>query len=149
MAIHDELTERIIDAALDVHRSMGPGLLEQTYEQCLAWELRQSGLTVEQEVPLPVIYKTVRLELGYRVDLIVEGAAVVEVKAVERVHPVHHAQLLTYLKLTGLTRGLLLNFCVPRMKDGIHRVVLDYREPPHAGPSASTAGESAPTAGPD
>ena len=126
MPKRDELTGRIIGAALDVHRILGVGLLEQTYAQCLAWELRQRGLTVEQECGVPVTYKTVRLELGYRIDLLVEGAAIVEVKAVERLHPVHHAQLLTYLRLTGLTRGLLLNFNTALLRDGIHRVVLEY-----------------------
>ena len=136
MAIHDELTEGIIGAALDVHRALGPGLLEQSYKQCLACELRQRGLSVEQEVGLPVIYKTVRLELGYRIDLLVEGAAVIEVKSVARVHPVFHAQLVTYLRLTGLTRGLLLNFGVASMKEGIHRVVLNYDDVPLASPVA-------------
>jgi GxxExxY protein len=126
MAIHDELTERIIGAAVDVHRTLGPGLLEQAYSRCLAWELGQRGLKVEREVALPVVYKTVRLDMGYRIDLLVDRAAIVEVKAVERLHPLHHAQLLTYLKLTGLTRGLLLNFCAPTMKDGVHRVVVGF-----------------------
>ena len=127
MPKRDELTEHVIGAALDVHRCLGPGLLEHAYAQCLAWELREHGLSIEQQVALPVIYKTVRLELGYRIDLLVERLVVVEVKAVERLHPVHHAQLLTYLRLTGLTRGLLLNFHTPMLRDGIHRVVLDYK----------------------
>ena len=127
MPERDELTERIIGAAVDVHRTLGPGLLEQAYAGCLAWELAERGLSVEREIALPVVYKTVRLDMGYRIDLLVNRSAIVEIKAVERLHPLHHAQLLTYLKLTGLTRGLLLNFCAPMMKDGIHRVVLGFK----------------------
>ncbi len=111
-------TERILGAAITVHRELGPGLLESAYQACLAFELEDCGLRVERQVALPVEYRGVRLDCGYRLDLIVERTVVVEIKAVERIVPVHEAQLLTYLRLSGLPLGLLLNFNVPLLKDG-------------------------------
>jgi GxxExxY protein len=114
----------VVDAAFRVHSTLGPGLLERVYEICLAHELRERGLEVETQVDLPVIYDGVRLDAGLRIDLIVGGKVVVELKAVEVVLPVHKAQLLTYMKLTGHRLGLLINFNVPVIKDGIDRLAL-------------------------
>jgi len=122
--LRDTLTERIIGAAIEVHRVLGPGLLESAYEECLAWELRHAGLSVERQVPLPVIYKDVRLDAGYRLDLVVEKQVIIELKTVERLLPVHEAQMLTYLRLSGLKVGLLLNFYAAVLKHGIKRIVL-------------------------
>ena len=119
----NQLTGIIIGAAIAVHRALGPGLLESTYEACLVYELRQRGLEVEQQKSEPLVYKGVQLECGYRLDLLVAGEVVVEVKAVEHIHPTHRAQLLSYLKLTGHKIGLLINFNVRILKDGIHRYV--------------------------
>jgi GxxExxY protein len=120
----NELSYRIIGAAYTVHRELGPGLLESTYEVCLEYQLSLSGLQTERQKILPVIYKSVQLDTGYRIDLLVESQIVLEIKAVEEVIPVHRAQLITYLKLSGLKLGLLLNFNVQDMKKGIHRIVL-------------------------
>jgi GxxExxY protein len=120
----DPLTEKIIGVAIEVHRHLGPGLLESAYEECLCYELKQSGVAFKRQVPLPVIYKGIRLECGYRVDLVVEDQVVLELKTVERLLPVHDAQMLTYLKLSGVRTGLLLNFHVPLLKDGLRRFVL-------------------------
>jgi GxxExxY protein len=120
----DSLTQKIIGSAIEVHRYLGPGLLESAYEECLCWELKQSGLQVDRQVPLPVTYKQIRLDLGYRLDLVVEKQVIVELKTVEKLLPIHEAQLLTYLKLGGVKTGLLLNFCSPVLKDGIKRMVL-------------------------
>lgn len=120
----DRLTERIIGFAIEVHRQLGPGLLESAYEECLCYELQQSGLRFRRQVPLPVVYKAIRLDCGYRIDLVVEELVILELKTVERLIPVHEAQLLTYLKLSGLRIGLLLNFNSPVLKDGIRRLVL-------------------------
>ncbi|MBK8205770.1 MAG: GxxExxY protein [Planctomycetes bacterium] len=117
------VTEKIIGAAKEVHRALGPGLLESAYLACLVFELTQSGLNCRSEISIPVRYKDVRLDCGYRADLIVEDLVIVELKAVERLLPVHDAQLITYLKITGLPLGLLLNFNVPLLKDGIRRLV--------------------------
>lgn len=119
----NEITEKIIGAAIAVHRELGPGLLESAYEACLAFELAQQGLKVEAQRPLPVVYRGVRLDCGYRLDLLVEDAVVVEVKAVEALAPIHEAQLLSYLKLSGCTVGLLINFNVVMLKDGLRRMV--------------------------
>lgn len=124
MLYEKELTSQIIGAAMEVHRVLGPGLLESAYQTCLAQELMLRGLSFEQEKPLPVVYKNVKLDCGYRLDFLVEGKIVVELKAVEQIHPVYEAQLLTYLKLTGCKVGLLINFNVPVLKDGIIRRVL-------------------------
>jgi GxxExxY protein len=121
---NDFLTEKIIGFAIEVHRQLGPGLLESAYEECLCYELRQSGLRFRRQVPLPVVYKAIRLDCGYRIDVMVEEQVILELKIVERLIPVHEAQLLTYLKLSGMRIGLLLNFNSPVLKDGIRRMVL-------------------------
>ncbi len=119
----DPLTGRIIEAAMRVHSALGPGLLESAYEACLVYELRKAGFRVEAQVPLPVVYEDVRLDAGYRLDLVVEGRVIVELKAVEAIAPIHQAQLLWYLKLSGLKVGLLINFHVVHLRDGIERMV--------------------------
>jgi GxxExxY protein len=126
----DRITESIIGAAIEVHRALGPGLLESAYEACLAFELIERGLKVEQQKALPVVYREVRLDCGYRLDLLVEGAVIVEVKAVDHLAPVHQAQLLSYLKLSGCRVGLLINFKVKILKDGLRRVVNNFPESP-------------------
>jgi GxxExxY protein len=120
----DAITEQIIGRAIEVHRVLGPGLLESAYEECLCYELRTGGLVHARQVPLPVIYKEVRLDCGYRMDLVVENEVVIEIKTVERLMPIHEAQLLTYLKLSGLKIGLLLNFHSSLLREGLRRVVL-------------------------
>ena len=120
----DNLTEKVIGAAIEVHRHLGPGVLESAYEECLCWELSQARLIVERQVPLPIAYKGINLEVGYRLDLVVEKQLIVELKTVERLLPIHEAQLLTYLKLSGIKTGLLLNFNSAVLKDGIKRMVL-------------------------
>ncbi|MCK6502688.1 GxxExxY protein [Myxococcota bacterium] len=120
-----QVTDQILGAAIAVHRALGPGLLESAYEACLAYELHTCGIQFERQVPLPVQYRGVRIDCGYKLDLLVEGLVVVEVKAVERLLPVHQAQVLTYLKLSKHPVGLLLNFNVPLLRDGIRRFVLD------------------------
>ena len=124
MTEHDSLTERVIGAAIEVHRALGPGLLESAYQECLCHELHLLGLSFEREVPLPVVYKGVRLDCGYRLDLVVEGRVIVELKTAERLLPIHEAQLLTYLRLAQIHTGLLLNFNAPVLRDGIKRMVL-------------------------
>jgi GxxExxY protein len=118
------LTERIVGAAIEVHRALGPGLLESAYEECLCHELALQGVPFERQVALPVEYKGTRLDCGYRLDLVVDNAVVVEIKACRAIERVHEAQLLTYLKLGGWPVGLLMNFHVPVLKDGIRRRVL-------------------------
>lgn len=120
----DPLTREIIGGAIEVHRALGPGLLESIYEECLAHELTERGLRVVRQVPLPVVFKGKRLDCGYRIDLIVNDLVILEIKAIERVLPVHEAQLLSYLKLSGKKVGLLLNFHVPYMRDGVLRRIL-------------------------
>jgi len=117
------LSNRIIGAAIEVHRELGPGLLESIYEAALAYELVQDGMRVERQIGIPVQYKTERLELGFRADLIVDRAVPVEVKAIEKLMPIHEVQVLTYLRITRLKLGLLLNFNVGLLKSGIRRVV--------------------------
>lgn len=119
-----ELTRRIIGAAIEVHKALGPGLLESAYQICLAREFALRQIKFEQEKPIPVQYKGVALDCGYRLDFVVENKVVVELKAVEKAMPVHEAQLLTYLKLTGCKVGLLINFNIPVLKDGVIRLVL-------------------------
>jgi GxxExxY protein len=121
-----ELTHTIIGAAIEVHRTLGPGLLESAYEECLAHELTLQHVPFERQKPVPVVYKGMKLECGYRIDLLVDGRVVVELKAVEVLAPVHDAILLTYLRLSGCKIGLLINFHVAVLKDGIRRRVLDY-----------------------
>jgi GxxExxY protein len=116
----------VVDAAIAVHSVIGPGLLESAYEACLLYELRKRGLMVEAQVPLPVVYETVHLEVGYRIDLLVENAIVLELKACEAIAPVHRVQLLSYLRLSGKPLGLLLNFHVALMRDGIVRMRNGY-----------------------
>jgi len=120
----DVVGKRIVHAAYTVHSTLGPGLLEKVYELCLAHELKKSGLMVEQQILVPIRYDTLVVEEGLRIDLLVNKQVVVELKAVEQLLPVHQAQTLTYLKLTNLRLGYLINFNVPLIKDGIHRYVL-------------------------
>ena len=117
------ITETIIGSAIKVHRALGPGLLESAYEACTAYELVQEGLRVEQQKPLPLIYHEVKLDCGYRLDLCVEKEVIVEIKSAEQLLPIHEAQLLSYLKLSGCKVGLLINFNVKVLKDGIRRFV--------------------------
>ncbi len=119
----NEISEKIIGCAIQVHRELGPGLLESSYEECLYYELFQSGLFVEKQKPLPLIYKEVKLDCGYRIDLIVENKVIIEVKSVEALNDIHLAQVLTYLKLSKCKLGLLMNFNVLLVKDGIKRIV--------------------------
>ncbi len=120
----DELSNKVIGCAIEVHRHLGPGLLESTYEQCLAHELKIEGMPFKLQYPLPVEYKGIKLDCGYRIDLLVANSLIVELKSVENVLPIHQAQLLTYMKLSGIKIGLLMNFNVKYMKDGIKRMVL-------------------------
>lgn len=119
----NELSRLILDAAFGVHSALGPGLLESAYEACLAWELRESGLMVRTQVAVPLGYKGVNLDVGYRLDILVEELVVVELKAVDALAPIHQAQLLSHLKLSGKKLGLLINFHVVHLKHGIKRVV--------------------------
>jgi GxxExxY protein len=134
----NEMTEAVIGAAIAVHRALGPGLLESAYMRCLCRELEVRGVPYEREVALPVVYRDVVLECGYRLDLLVERTVVVEVKSVEALAPIHDAQLLTYMRLGGWSVGLLINFNVPVLKDGLRRKVLHFSEVLCA-PSASSA----------
>lgn len=122
----DALTHRIIGAAIRVHSRLGPGVLESSYEACLKYELQKQGLGVASQIGLPLVYDEVRLELGYRLDLLVENEIVVEIKAQEATLPVHEVQLLSHLRLSGKRVGLLINFHVRRLKDGIKRIVDDF-----------------------
>jgi GxxExxY protein len=124
MLFEEKLTEKIIGAAMDVHKALGPGLLESVYQTCLAREFSLQQLSFVQEKVLPLEYKGVRLESGLRIDFVVEDKVVLELKAVERLMPIHEAQLLTYLKLSGIKIGLLINFNVPLLKKGIVRRVV-------------------------
>ena len=119
----NKITERIIGAAMQVHRTLGPGLLESAYEACLSYELRKGGLDVEQQKPVPLVYEEVKLECGYRMDLLVEHLVVVEIKSVEALAPVHQAQTLSYLRLSGCKLALLINLNVTVLKDGIRRFI--------------------------
>jgi GxxExxY protein len=119
----NELSRIVFDAALKVHQTLGPGLLESSYEACLFYELNKTGLLVEKQKPLPLIYEEVRLDIGYRIDLMIENKLILELKSVETLNEVHFAQLLTYLKLTDCKLGLLINFNVALIKNGIRRVV--------------------------
>jgi len=122
----DSITRRIIGAAIEVHRRLGPGLLESAYAVCLAFELRQMGLKIEEQRPLPVVYRDVKLDCGYRLDLVVEDSVVVEIKAVDQLAPIHDAQLLSYLRLSDRRVGLLINFHVRVLKNGLKRIVNDF-----------------------
>jgi GxxExxY protein len=123
MLTENEIGRKVVNCALNVHRNLGPGLLESTYQACLAYELRMAGLSVQMETALPVIYQEVKLECGYRLDLWVENKVIIEVKSVGALNDVHLAQILTYLKLSNNRLGFLLNFNVSRIKNGIRRVV--------------------------
>jgi GxxExxY protein len=120
----DELSRRVIGCAIEVHRELGPALLESTYRQCLACELSHENISFQMELPLPVRYKNVLLDCGYRIDLLVSGDLIVEIKSVEALLPIHQAQLLTYLRLTKVPVGLLINFNVTKLQNGIRRFVL-------------------------
>ena len=122
--MHEKTTEAIIAAAIEVHKALGPGLLESAYQQCLCHELTLRGLSFATQVELPVVYKGVKLDCGYRADFVVEGNIIVELKAIERLLPIHEAQLMTHLKIGGFRVGLLINFNVPLLKDGIVRRVM-------------------------
>jgi len=114
----------VLDCSFKVHSELGPGLLESAYEECLFYELMQSGLNVEKQIPLPLVYKEIKLDAGYRVDLLVEKLVIIEIKSVEVLADIHMAQILTYMKLSGCKLGLLVNFNVLHLKDGIKRVIL-------------------------
>jgi len=121
--IENELSKKIIGCAIEVHRQLGPGLLESAYQECLYYELIQAGLNVQREKPMPIVYKEVKLNHGYRIDLLVEGKVVVEIKTIDAFNDVHTAQVLTYLRLGNYKLGLLLNFQVTVLKNGIKRVI--------------------------
>jgi len=120
----DELTNRVIGCAIEVHRELGPGLLESTYEQCLAHELKRNGIAFRLQHPQPVEYKGMRLDCGYRVDVLVEDTLILELKSLEAIKGIHEAQLMSYMKLAGAKTGLLINFNVTKLKSGIKRLVL-------------------------
>ena len=120
----ENTSRSVVDAALAVHRALGPGLLESTYEACLAHELERRGHSLAKQIGLPVVYGDVKLEIGYRIDLMVDDCVIVEIKAVDAITPVHKAQLLTYLRLTQRRLGLLINFNVVLLKDGVSRMIL-------------------------
>jgi GxxExxY protein len=124
--VENKTTERIIGAAIEVHRNLGPGLLESAYEECLCHELSQSGLRYQRQVSLPVTYKGLKLDCGYRMDIVVEDSVILEIKSIDEFAPIHSAQLLTYLRLTKMQVGLLINFDVPVLKNGLKRLVNDY-----------------------
>ena len=124
----NKISESVIGACIEVHREVGPGLLESAYEECLAYEFSQRGLSFERQKPLPVVYKAVRLDGGYRMDFLVENSVVVELKTVEALLPVHDAQVLTYLKLAKMSLGLLINFNVPLLKHGLKRIVNNFSD---------------------
>jgi len=125
---HNRITQTILGGALSVHKALGPGLLESAYEACLAFELAERGLSVERQKALPVRYREVNLDCGYRIDLLVDGKVIVEVKAVDKLNPIHEAQLLSYLKLSNCKVGLLINFNVRILKNGVRRLVLGLEE---------------------
>jgi GxxExxY protein len=122
----DLIAKDVVDAAYKIHTKLGPGLLESAYEACLAYELTKRGYQVERQKPQQVIYDGLEIEVGYRLDILVNGEVILELKSVEQVLPIHHAQLMTYLKLSGKTLGLLINFNVPVIKQGIRRVAMNH-----------------------
>lgn len=126
--ISEELTSSIIGAAIEVHKELGPGLLESTYERCLVYELTLRGIKAERQKTQPINYKGLELDEGYRIDIFVEDEIILELKVVEAIKDVHKAQILTYLKLSDSKLGYLINFNVPLLKDGIHRIVNDFPE---------------------
>ena len=124
----NELTRRIIGLAIEIHKSLGPGLLESSYKECLYFRLKMEGYSVEKEKPMPLIYKEVKLDCGYRIDILVENKIVIEIKSLEALNEVHFAQTLTYMKLGNYKLGLLINFNVTLLKNGIKRIVNRYEE---------------------
>ena len=124
----NQLSSKIIGAAIEVHKVLGPGLLESAYEKCLCHELKLRGLSFDSQKPLPLVFKGEEIDCGYRLDVVVGNAIILELKACEKIEPIHKAQLLTYLKISGLTLGLILNFNVPVMRDGIARIVNNLDE---------------------
>lgn len=118
-----EITKKIIGCAIEVHRSLGPGLLESAYEECLAYELEKAGLKTKRQIPAPVVYKDVKLDCGYRIDMLIENLIVIELKVVDEINPVHEAQVLTYMKFSKMNIGLLINFNVTSLKNGIRRFI--------------------------
>jgi GxxExxY protein len=123
---NDPLTEKVIGLAIGVHRQLGPGLLESAYEECLCYELAQANFVFRRQVALPVLYKSVRLDCGYRLDVVIENRLILELKAVERLLPIHEAQVITYLRLSNIPIGLLLNFNSVVLKHGIRRLMLPH-----------------------
>ena len=119
----NEIATKVIGTAIELHKKLGPGLLESTYENALAFDLREFSLEVIQQKPMPFVYKDVKLDVGYKLDLLVENLVIIEIKSIEALAPVHYAQLLTYLRLSNLKLGLLINFNTKLLKEGIHRVV--------------------------
>ncbi len=138
----NEVSHAIITAAMKVHSALGPGLLESAYERCLAYELTASGFSVRCQVPLPVVYRDIQLEFGYRLDMLVNDVVVVEIKAIEALAPVHKAQLLSYLRMSGKPLGLLINFNVVHLKEGIRRVVNGLDDSTASASLASSAFEA-------
>ena len=126
MITTEEVARQIVDSAIKVHKALGPGLLESAYQYCLAYELQKRGLTVICELPQPVCYDAIQLDVGYRIDMLIEGCVAIENKAVDQLLPVHEAQLLTYLKLSGHSLGFLINWNVPLLKQGLKRMVNHY-----------------------
>ncbi|MBK5214597.1 MAG: GxxExxY protein [Flavobacteriaceae bacterium] len=122
----NEISSKIIGACVEVHRVLGPGLLESAYEVCLTHELRERGLEIKSQVPLPVIYKGIKLDAGYRIDMVVENKVLIEIKSVESLAPIHTAQILTYLKLKNMKLGLLINFNEVKVVNGIRRIINGY-----------------------
>lgn len=122
--IENQLTEKIIGCAIEVHKQLGPGLLESAYEECIYYELINSGLEVKKQLALPLVYKEIRLDAGYRIDLLVENRVIVEIKSVDAIAEIHKAQLMTYMKLANIKIGLLINFNVTKLKDGIVRWII-------------------------
>lgn len=120
----NDVTRRIIGCAIEVHKSLGPGLLESAYEECLSIELTRKGLNISRQLPVPVVYKEIKLECGYRIDILVENIVVIELKVVEEFNPVHFAQILTYMRFSNKKVGLLINFNVPVLKRGIKRFII-------------------------
>jgi len=126
--VTDEITESVLGAAIEVHKTLGPGLLESVYEECLALEFKSRGLDFQRQLSLPIEYKGCTVNAAYRIDFLVKQSVILEIKAVEKLEPIHEAQILTYLKLLKIDRGLLINFNVPLLKNGIKRMVLNYQQ---------------------
>ena len=123
---YSELTSKIIGCAIEVHKVLGPGLLESAYEECLSYELQKAGLNIERQKALPVVYKDIKLDCGYRIDILVENAVVLELKSIDAVSPVHEAQILTYLKFSEKEIGLLINFNVTLLKNGLKKYIMSH-----------------------